>query len=129
MPLPDEQVCSLYTEKRSSCAKIAEIDGRSETTIYNILRSNGVQLRNRSIANSKCDTRIIVWLYNLALSVSQIGRLLGLHSTTVLKRLESIGFPLRPQSTAIAVGYSEREFHQFFEGNETFRTLLRQAQR
>lgn len=125
MHMPDDKVCSLY-RSGLSCAAIAEQDGRSETKIYFVLRHNKVKMRDKSTANMKCDTRIIVWLYNLALSIAQIGRLLGIHPTTVLKRLQSIGFPLRPRATAIAVGYSDEEFDRFFN-NDAFRSLLRQA--
>lgn len=114
MPITDAIICEYYLKRGLSCADISAIDGRSEGTIANRLRACGVRLRSRSAANKKFPDQIAVALYNLCLSAAQIGRLLGVHPTTVIKRLKACRFPMRPTETAVAVGYTDDEFRRFF---------------
>ena len=51
MRLSDDQIIALYQVQKTSCAEIARQDGRSESTIYNILKDRGVKMRDRSEAN------------------------------------------------------------------------------
>jgi len=113
MSLSDATVMKLYNQGRS-CAEIARMDGRSETTIYNRLKSLDVTMRSRSEANKIFSDFIFISLYNLGLSVSQVGRLLGVDSSTVTKRLHSIGFPLRSYKVATDIRYNEEEFQKYF---------------
>jgi hypothetical protein len=112
-PFLNNTIVGLYNTGLS-CADIAEIDGRSESTIRLILQSSGIKLRSRSEANKKIADNTLITLYNLGLSCSQIGTLLGIHPTTIIKRFKNIGFPMRSNRTAMAVSYSEREFNEFF---------------
>jgi transposase len=116
--LIDQKIKELYEFKKLSCAAISEIDGRSEGTIYNRLKAQGVQIRSRSDAAQKFSTQIAIALYNLGLSVAQVGTLLKVHSTTVLKRLQGEGFPLRTPAMAGTIGYSEKEFQLYFNTPE-----------
>lgn len=114
MSLSNAQVRYLYTHEGKSCAEIAQMAFCSETTIYNRLKDMGVKLRSRSAANKVFPDFIFIILYNLGLSSSQVGRLLGVHTSTVTKRLQSLRFPTRSQAVAISIGYSEEEFQQHF---------------
>jgi transposase-like protein len=114
LPIADATIRYYYVEKGLSCADIARIDGRSEGTIANRLKTWGVKLRSRSAANKKFPDQVAIALYNLCLSAAQIGDLLGVHPTTVIKRLKACGFPMRPTETAVAVGYTDEEFQRFF---------------
>ena len=111
--LDDQGIEGLY-RRGLSCFAIAGVDGRSQSTIYKLLRSRGMVFRSRSQANTLVPIELLRRLYNLGLSTSQIGRLLGLHPTTVVKRFRAHAFPLRLSATAAAVGYSEAEFRRFF---------------
>lgn len=113
MCLTSERICELY-DRGYSVAGIAKMDGRSEGTVRNRLLDAGRHLRTRSEANQLFPTETAVRLYNLGLSVSQIGELLGVHSTTVVKRFQTIGFPLRPNEVAAGLGYSTEEMRTFF---------------
>jgi len=121
-PFLNNAIVRLYNNGLS-CADIAEIDGRSESTIRSILLHNGVVLRSRSDANKKVSDTRLVSLYNMGLSCSQIGTLLGIHPTTVIKRFHRIGFPLRSNITAMAISYSDEEFNAFF-CNSAFTAML-----
>jgi len=112
--ISDAQIQYFYEQERKSCAEIAQMALCSETTIYNKLKKMGVQFRSRSAANKVFPDFIFIILYNLGLSASQVGRLLGVHASTVTKRLQSISFPTRTQAVAVDIGYSEEEFQQHF---------------
>jgi len=126
MSLPDATVIELYNKGRS-CAEIARIDGCSETTVYNRLKSLGVMIRSRSEANQIFHDSVFIALYNLGLSVSQIGRLLGVDSSTVTKRLHTIQFPLRSRDVALRIRYSEKEFQRYFMIPDVINRLMELA--
>jgi len=107
--LSDDKISELY-EDGLSCHAIAKIDKSSQTTIYNRLINIGVKIRSKSEANKIFPDIIFVRLYNLGLSSSQIGRLLGVDSSTVTKRLQSINYPLRSRTHALNIRYTEDEF-------------------
>ncbi|UCG02431.1 MAG: hypothetical protein JSW11_00265 [Candidatus Heimdallarchaeota archaeon] len=107
-----ENIIELY-ENGLSCAEIAQIIGCSATKIYIILRKSN-KTRNRSEANKIFPDFIFISLYNLGLSASQVGRLLGVNSSTVVKRLHTLKFPLRPRYVASRIRYTEKEFKQYF---------------
>ncbi|KKN98868.1 hypothetical protein LCGC14_0141090 [marine sediment metagenome] len=113
MSLSDTRAIELYAQ-RDSCADIAEIDGCSPTSMYNRLKSLGVKMRTRSEANQIFPDFIFVALYNMGLSVSQTGRLLGVDASTVTKRLHSINYPLRSRCVASKIRYTEKEFKEYF---------------
>lgn len=114
MPFLSDKIVDLYCNHNLSCAAIAKQDGRSESTIYNILRQKGIKCRNRSQANKIFSDQLFIKLYNLALSCSQIGRILGIHPSTVIKRLRVCKFAMRDRSVANAIRYTEQEFQTFF---------------
>jgi len=118
MPFLSDKIVDLYRNQKLSCAAIAKEDGRSESTIYNILRSKNIKCRNRSQANKIFSDRLFIKLYNLALSCSQIGRLLGVHPSTVIKRLRGCRFAMRDRHSAKAIRYTEQEFQNFFCNTE-----------
>ena len=124
MPFLSDKIVDLYCNQRLSCAAIAEQDGRSESTIYNVLLAKNVRCRDRSQANKLFSDQLFIKLYNLALSCSQIGRLLGVHPSTVIKRLRTCGFAMRNRNVAKAVRYTEQEFQKFF-CNTVFRNQIR----
>lgn len=119
MSLQEERIVNLYINGRKSCADIAKIDGRSEGTIYNILKRHKANFRDRSEANQTYPDYVLIYLYNLGLSCTQVGKLLGIHPTTIVKRFESISFPLRPKGVAYGIKYSNEEFFKYFY-NEIF---------
>lgn len=123
MALSTEKMNALYIHGRHSFAKIAKMDGRSETTIYHLLKDHGAEIRGRSEANQTFPDSIFMALYNLGLSCSQIGKLLDIHTTTIIKRLNAKNFPLRSKKVAAAIRYSDQEFERYFE-NEYFTTNL-----
>lgn len=110
----DVELRKLYEQDQKSCAEIASICYCSETTIYNRLKSIGVIIRSRSEAHQIFSDTIFVSLYNIGLSVSQIGRLLGVDSSTVTKRLHTLHFPLRSRCVASRIRYTEDEFQRYF---------------
>lgn len=123
MSLSDASVKVLYSHGRS-CDEIAQADGCSETTIYNRIKSYGIKMRNRSEANKIFPDYICISLYNLGLSVSQIGRLLAVDSSTVTKRLHTLRFPLRSRDVASRIRYSEDEFMKYFMISNFLDTLM-----
>ena len=127
MRLLDDQIICMYQKKKMSCAEIARRDGRSETTVYHILRNHNVELRDRSEANQIFPDIVIITLYNVGLSCSQVGRLLGIHPSTVTKRLHVCNFSLRDRNTANAIRYTEEEFKKYFCNQSVVNTLLELA--
>ena len=113
MPLSDVQVIELYSQGKS-CADIARFGECSETATYNRLKLLGVTMRSRSEANQIFPNCVFILLYNLGLSASQIGTLLGLDSSTVIKRLHKLNFPLRSGTLARNIRYTENEFRTHF---------------
>ncbi len=123
MSLPDAKVIELYSDGES-CASIARLGKCSETTIYTRLKTTlGVEMRSRSEANQIFPDFIFVCLYNMGLSASQVGRLLGVDSTTVIKRLHKIRFPLRSRNLARQIRYTEDEFLQHFMVHDVLGTI------
>lgn len=119
-----EKIGVLYIHGRQSCAQISRADGRSETTIYNILKQRGTQMRSRSEANQAFPDFIFIGLYNIGLSCTQVGKLLDVHPTTVIKRFELKKFPLRGKEVASAIRYSNSEFKNFFEDESFSKNLF-----
>jgi DNA-binding CsgD family transcriptional regulator len=108
--LSTEKVGKLYIQG-CSCADIADIDGRSEATIYNLLKNDdNVVIRSRSEANHLFPDIIFIHLYNLGLSCSQIGEILNIHPTTIIKRFKTIHFPIRSKEMAAKLHYDNDEF-------------------
>jgi hypothetical protein len=118
-----EEIVNLYNSGLS-CSDISKLDGRCETIIYNILKDN-VKIRSRSEANKIFPDFLLVGLYNLGLSTSQIGELLGIHQSTVSKRFKKLNFPLRNKSVANKIAYSKQEFNQIFMDDD-FKQNLRE---
>jgi len=119
-----DKIIHLYINKKMSCAEIARLDGRSESTIYNVLKAKHIQLRSRSQANKTFPDRVLIKLYNIGLSCSQIGTLLGVHPSTVIKRFKKCNFPVRNTRMAISIKYSNQEFKKYFYNNK-FMSKLR----
>jgi len=113
MYLYDAQITDLYLQGKS-CVEVARIAGCSATFIYNKLAAFGVTMRSRSEANQVFPDFLFILLYNLGLSSSQTGRMLGVNSSTVTKRLHTLKFPLRSRDVACRIRYSEEEFNKFF---------------
>lgn len=113
MALNDKEVMKTYSLGKS-CVEVAELDGCSETSMYNRMMGLGVVMRSRSEANQLFPNSIFILLYNLGLSTSQIGRLLGVNSSTVTKRLHIMKFPLRSRRVASRIRYTEEEFNKHF---------------
>jgi len=111
--LSNAEICALY-HGGLSCQEISKTAQCSETTVYNILTLLGVKIRSRSEANKSFPDRVFVVLYNLGLSSSQIGQILGLDGSTVTKRLQSLDFPLRARGVAARIRYTNDEFRQYF---------------
>lgn len=124
MAISTEKMGILYIQGRQSVAQISEMDGRSETKVYHLLKDNGVHMRGRSEANQTFPDFVFRSLYNMGLSSTQVGRLLGVHSTTVIKRLSGMGFPMRPKSLAALIGYTDQEFNEFFCGDDVSGKLM-----
>ena len=113
MALNDAEVRKEY-DCGKSCAAVAELDGCSETSMYNRMMGLGVVMRSRSEANQLFPNSVFILLYNLGLSTSQIGKLLGVDSSTVTKRLHLLKFPLRSRRVASRIRYTEKEFNKYF---------------
>ena len=76
------------------------------------------RFRTRSQANKIFPNFVLINLYNMGLSYSQIAKLLGIHASTIVKRFKVVGFPARPKSMANAIHYSDVEFKRFFYTEE-----------
>lgn len=126
MSLPDTKVIELYSQG-NSCADIARSDRCSETSMYNRLKMLGVTIRSRSEANKIFPDFLFTSLYNLGLSVSQVGRLLGVDSSTVTKRLHVLKFPLRSRCVAYRIRYTEKEFKRYFMVSSILDQLVKLA--
>lgn len=111
--ISDEKITQLYLDGES-CAAIARITECSETSVYNRLKIQGIKIRSRSEANKIFPDSIFINLYNMGLSTSQIGKLLGVNPSTITKRLHTIQFPLRFRNVASRIRYTEKEFRQYF---------------
>jgi len=110
----DSKILNLYLKHRKSIRDISILDGRSESTIYKILLENNIELRDKSEANKIVPDKILIKLYNLGLSFSQIGTLMRINPTTVSKRFNSLGFPTRSSCLAKNIKYSDDEFKKYF---------------
>lgn len=106
-----------------SCADIAKLDGRSEATIYKILKKNNQKMRTRSQANKIFPDWVLLRMHNLGLSNSQVAKILGISTSTVTKRFNKLGYPTRSKRVASAIKYSNDEFRKFFY-NPTFLSKL-----
>jgi len=113
MSLPDTQVMELYSQG-DSCAEVAKADGCSETSMYHRMKSLGIIMRSRSMANKVFPDFVFILLYNIGLSVSQTGSLLGVDASTVTKRLHSMKYPLRSRDVAFRIRYTNEEFRKHF---------------
>lgn len=96
-----------------TCAEIATMDGRSESTIWKIVDKHSVS-RSRSEAIKVAPDLLLIQLYNMGLSQGQIGILLDIHQSTVAKRLSSCEFPARPRNVAARIAYTDEEFKKYF---------------
>lgn len=108
------KIIDLYTNHKKSCSEIAAMCGCSESKIYTLLSRLNIRMRSRSEANKIFRDGIFIILYNLGLSSSQIGQILGIDSSTVRKRLKSINFPLRNKKVAAEIEYTNEELQRFF---------------
>ena len=124
--LKETEIIDLYCRQKLSCADISTQDGRSESTIYKILKENKVKLRNRSEANQIFDDCLLKFMYNLGLSLSQMAEILGIDTTTISKRFTMIGFPTRISCQARGVKYTKEEFKKFFM-NDKFIGLIKEV--
>ena len=123
--LEDKEIIHLYVYENRSCGDISLLDGRCESTIYKILLENNIKLRDRSKANKIVSDEILIKLYNLGLSLSQVGILVGVNPTTISKRFTLIDFPTRIPCQAKGVRYTKEEFKRFFM-NDKFKELIRE---
>jgi DNA-binding CsgD family transcriptional regulator len=123
MRLSDAKIVELYSEGKS-CADIAKINNCSETFIYNKLKKLDTKIRGKSEANQVLPDFIFIILYNMGLSASQTGRLLGVNSSTVVKRLHTLNFPLRSRCVASRIRYTEKEFNRHFMVSEVLDKLM-----
>lgn len=121
----NEQICKAYTEDGLSCRAIARNRNISEATVYYVLKSNGVKLRDKSEANKIFPDRVLINLYNMALSAKQIGIILGIHPTTVTKRLSKLDFPVRSKEMAQRIKYTEEEFRKYFMNQDFIVRILK----
>lgn len=121
----NSEIIRLYKNEHLSCSDISSIDGRSEATIYKILLDQKVSIRNKSDANKLFPDDILIILYNMAMSFRQIGKLLGIHPTTISKRFNKIHFPIRSSKSSRSIKYSNEEFRKYFY-NPVFINQLRQ---
>lgn len=122
--ISDKKITELYSQGES-CAGIAYLSHCSETFIHNKLKSLGVAMRSRSKANQIFPDFIFILLYNFGLSASQVGRLLGVDSSTVIKRLHTLRFPLRFCNVAYRIRYSEKEFKKYFMTPDVMDQLMK----
>ena len=111
--LADVCIVQLYVAGNSA-SWIAQRDGRSSMTIYKRLKANGVTRRSRAESNRRMDLTKAGKLYSMGLSTPQIGRVMGIHPTTVLKGLQASGFPMRTAVTGAEVAYSDEEVDRWF---------------
>ena len=124
--LKDVEIVNLYICDKKSCHDISLLDGRSESTIYNILLKNKVKIRNKSEANQIFNDAMLKFMYNLGLSLSQMAEVLGINSTTISKRFKLIDFPTRIPCQARGIRYTKEEFKRFFM-NEDFKKLINEG--
>jgi len=115
--MQDREIIDLYNGGKT-IRDISLIDGRSESSVYKILLNNKVKLRNKSEANKIVSDNVLIKLYNMALSFSQIGQLLDIDPSTVSKRFKSLGFDPRCRSVAKSIKYTDKEFNTFFLNKE-----------
>lgn len=120
--MSNKEINKLYAGGRS-CADIATISKCSETTIYNKLKSLNTVFRSRSEANKVLPDFIFILLCNLGLSSSQVGKILGVNSSTVIKRLQSIDFPTRSRRLASKIKYTHNEFETHFMQSDIVNNL------
>lgn len=123
--LSTKKISDHYLNDKLSCAEIAEKDGRSETTIYKLLVKNKVQMRTKSEANQIFSDNVFIFLYNLGLSLTQVGSLLGINPTTISKRLSQIGFPTRIPCLAKSIKYTNEEFKRYFCNKKFIQSIRR----
>lgn len=123
MSLSDATATEMYHDGKS-CAYVARMDECSETSMYNRLIKLGIKIRSRSEANQIFPDSLFISLYNLGLSSSQVGRILGVNSSTVTKRLHTIKFPLRSRNVACRIRYSEQEFQLHFMNTGVLNQLM-----
>lgn len=110
-----------------TCAEIATLDGRSQSTIWKIVDKNNVS-RSRSEAIKIVPDLLFIQLYNIGLSQGQIATLLDIHQSTVAKRLSSCDFPTRPRDVAAKIAYTREEFKKYFL-KSSFRKRLKSLTR
>ncbi|MHA2100687.1 MAG: hypothetical protein ACW99A_18615 [Candidatus Kariarchaeaceae archaeon] len=121
--LSTEKIVGLYIQG-CGCSDISNIDGRSETTIYNILKDTNTEFRSRSEANKLFTDDVLIHLYNLGLSCAQIGKILDIHATTIVKRFKLINFPMRSKEIAARISYSDDEFNKIITHPDLFKISL-----
>lgn len=120
----NDEIIEFYINNKLSCAEIAKIDGRSESTIYKVLIENNIKLRNKSEANKIISDEKLIKLYNLGLSFSQIGKLLHIDSSTIAKRFKMLNFCVRPNDVAKSIRYTNEEFNRFFLNSKFINKIL-----
>lgn len=111
--LADQDIAKLY-QNGISAGTIAVRDGRSSATIINRLKAQNIPRRRRGDANRRCDIITAGRFYDMGLSTNQIGHLMGLHPTTVLKALQAHGYPIRSVETGVKVAFDRDELERWF---------------
>jgi len=126
MNLSDIELAERYS-LGESCANLATLCECSETKIYYRLKKLGIKIRNRSEANQIFPDSVFVILYNLGLSSSQTGELLGVDPSTVTKRLHKLRFPLRSRNVARRIRYTDKEFREHFMAPGVIESIMEMA--
>lgn len=121
--LKNRIIKKLYIKDTMSCKEISDIDGRSCSLIYKILKDQGTEFRTKSQANTIFPNTLLISLYNMGLSTEQIGKLIGVNPSTITKRFKNIGFPARDRKVALAIKYTDEEFNLYFN-NVTFKRSI-----
>jgi len=121
-----KRVCDLYIKEYLSCSDISSQLNICQATVYNILKNNNIILRDKSTANKIFSDDLLIKLYNIGLSCSQIGKVLGIHPSTVVKRFQKCDFPLRNKNLSHQIKYSEDEFNKYFMCS-SFMDLIKQG--
>lgn len=108
-----EQIIGLYARGLSATQVAAELFV-SRTSVLNVLRDNGIRRRPRGggiyAGRQRLSTDEMLRtaeLYGRGLSLTEVGHILGIRHSAVLRRLQRYGVPRRSDSEALKLSYRQ----------------------
>lgn len=93
----EPMIVSLYSEGKSSC-EVSKLVGVNQTTVWNVLNRNGLQIRKQRIYSEEERSRIVSMYVDEKMSTTDIADVFSTGVSMIMKILKLKGIVMRPVS-------------------------------